>query len=41
LQKGHVSLAIRGKLKNIDKETLHWITAKEAIEKGVINYGKQ
>lgn len=41
LPKGHVSLALRGKLKNIDNETLHWITAKEAIKKGVINYGKQ
>ena len=41
LPKGHISLILRGKLKNIDKETLHWITAQEAIEKGVINYGKQ
>lgn len=41
LPRGHVSLALRGKLKNIDKEDLHWLTVKEAIDKGVINYGNQ
>lgn len=41
LPKGHISLALRGKLKNTDKEALHWITAKEAIGKGVINYDRK
>ena len=39
LPRGHVSLALRDKLKNIEKEDLHWLTVREAIEKGVINYG--